>query len=75
MKAKGAISAPALAPAGAVAAPQLAVGQTCTYNEINGFNRLQRATIVREIARFGGNIGDFVHPAVAARLRAKAEGR
>ena len=33
------------------------------------------ATIVREIARFGGNIGDFVHPAVAARLRAKAEGR
>ena len=33
------------------------------------------ATIVREIARFGGNIGDFVHPAVAARLRARAEGR
>ncbi|CAG0975497.1 pantetheine-phosphate adenylyltransferase [Burkholderiales bacterium] len=33
------------------------------------------ATIVREIARFGGNVGDFVHPAVAARLRARAEGR
>jgi pantetheine-phosphate adenylyltransferase len=30
------------------------------------------ATIVREIARFGGDVGDFVHPAVAARLRAKA---
>ena len=27
------------------------------------------ATIVREIARFGGNIGDFVHPAVAASAR------
>ncbi len=32
------------------------------------------ATIVREIARFGGNIGDFVHPAVAARLREKCGG-
>ncbi|MGZ8341144.1 MAG: pantetheine-phosphate adenylyltransferase [Telluria sp.] len=32
------------------------------------------ATIVREIARFGGDIGDFVHPSVAARLRAKAGG-
>jgi pantetheine-phosphate adenylyltransferase len=30
------------------------------------------ATIVREIARFGGNVGDFVHPTVAARLAAKA---
>lgn len=30
------------------------------------------ATIVREIARFGGNVGDFVHPAVARRLAAKA---
>ena len=29
------------------------------------------ATIVREIARFGGKVGDFVHPAVAARLREK----
>ena len=29
------------------------------------------ATIVREIARFGGDIGDFVHPAVAAKLREK----
>ena len=32
------------------------------------------ATIVREIARFGGDVSDFVHPAVAARLRAKAGG-
>ena len=30
------------------------------------------ATIVREIARFGGDVADFVHPAVAARLKAKA---
>ena len=29
------------------------------------------ATIVREIARFGGNVSSFVHPAVAARLKAK----
>jgi pantetheine-phosphate adenylyltransferase len=29
------------------------------------------ATIVREIARFGGDVSDFVHPAVAARLRAR----
>ena len=29
------------------------------------------ATIVREIARFGGDIGDFVHPAVAKRLAAR----
>jgi pantetheine-phosphate adenylyltransferase len=33
------------------------------------------ATIVREIARFGGNVGDFVHPAVAKRLAAKAKGK
>ena len=34
------------------------------------------ATIVREIARFGGDVGTFVHPIVADRLRAKvAEGR
>jgi len=32
------------------------------------------ATIVREIARFGGNVGDFVHPTVAARLREKSGG-
>ncbi len=33
------------------------------------------ATIVREIARFGGDVGTFVHPIVAERLRAKvAEG-
>ena len=32
------------------------------------------ATIVREIARFGGNVDDFVHPTVAAALRAKARG-
>jgi pantetheine-phosphate adenylyltransferase len=30
------------------------------------------ATIVREIARFGGDIGKFVHPLVAERLKAKA---
>jgi len=30
------------------------------------------ATIVREIARFGGDVSDFVHPAVAARLSARA---
>jgi len=30
------------------------------------------ATIVREVARFGGDIASFVHPAVAARLRARA---
>ena len=29
------------------------------------------ATIVREIARFGGDVSKFVHPAVAARLRGK----
>jgi len=29
------------------------------------------ATIVREIARFGGNVSSFVHPVVAARLQAK----
>jgi len=33
------------------------------------------ATIVREIARFGGNVGDFVHPAVAKRLAAKAQAK
>jgi pantetheine-phosphate adenylyltransferase len=33
------------------------------------------ATIVREVARFGGDIGDFVHPAVAARLKARAAER
>ena len=30
------------------------------------------ATIVREIARFGGDVSKFVHPAVAARLCAQA---
>jgi pantetheine-phosphate adenylyltransferase len=29
------------------------------------------ATIVREIARFGGNVSSFVHPVVEARLKAK----
>ena len=32
------------------------------------------ATIVREIARFGGNVSQFVHPVVAARLAARASG-
>ena len=30
------------------------------------------ATIVREIARFGGDVSSFVHPSVAAKLGAKA---
>jgi pantetheine-phosphate adenylyltransferase len=30
------------------------------------------ATIVREIARFGGDVSKFVHPAVGARLSARA---
>lgn len=30
------------------------------------------ASIVREIARFGGDVSQFVHPAVATRLSAKA---
>ena len=30
------------------------------------------ATIVREIARFGGDVSQFVHPAVAAKLKIKA---
>ncbi len=30
------------------------------------------ATIVREIARFGGDVSDFVHPAVGRRLREKS---
>jgi pantetheine-phosphate adenylyltransferase len=29
------------------------------------------ASLVREVARFGGEIGDLVHPAVAAALRSK----
>jgi pantetheine-phosphate adenylyltransferase len=32
------------------------------------------ATIVREIARFGGKIDDFVHPVVGAALKAKSSG-
>lgn len=31
------------------------------------------STIVREIARFGGDVGKFVAPAVVARLKAKAQ--
>jgi pantetheine-phosphate adenylyltransferase len=33
------------------------------------------ATIVREIAKFGGDVSSFVHPAVLARLKAKVGGR
>jgi pantetheine-phosphate adenylyltransferase len=33
------------------------------------------ATIVREIAKFGGDVSSFVHPAVLARLRAKVARR
>jgi pantetheine-phosphate adenylyltransferase len=29
------------------------------------------ATIVREIARFGGDVSQFVHPIVNARLKAR----
>lgn len=29
------------------------------------------STIVREIAKFGGNVGSFVHPIVEARMKAK----
>jgi pantetheine-phosphate adenylyltransferase len=32
------------------------------------------ATIVREIARFGGDVSSFVHPAVNARLKARVAG-
>ena len=32
------------------------------------------ATIVREIAKFGGNVSPFVHPLVYARLKAKVHG-
>ena len=32
------------------------------------------ATIVREIARFGGDVSEFMHPAVARRLREKVAG-
>jgi pantetheine-phosphate adenylyltransferase len=32
------------------------------------------ATIVREIAKFGGNVSPFVHPLVYARLKAKIHG-
>jgi pantetheine-phosphate adenylyltransferase len=32
------------------------------------------ATIVREIAKFGGDVSPFVHPAVYARLKAKVAG-
>lgn len=32
------------------------------------------ATIVREIAKFGGNVSQFVHPSVASRLLAKVAG-
>ena len=30
------------------------------------------SSLVREVARFGGDVSSFVHPAVAARLKAKA---
>jgi pantetheine-phosphate adenylyltransferase len=33
------------------------------------------ASLVREVARFGGEIGDLVHPAVAAALREKYPGK
>jgi pantetheine-phosphate adenylyltransferase len=33
------------------------------------------ATIVREIAKFGGDVSSFVHPAVLARLRSRVAAR
>ena len=33
------------------------------------------ATIVREIAQFGGDVSSFVHPSVLARLKAKVAGQ
>ena len=33
------------------------------------------ATIVREIAKFGGDVSSFVHPAVLARLKARVAAR
>jgi pantetheine-phosphate adenylyltransferase len=33
------------------------------------------STIVREVAKFGGDISLFVHPIVEARMRAKVAGR
>jgi pantetheine-phosphate adenylyltransferase len=33
------------------------------------------ATIVREIAKFGGDVSSFVHPSVLARLKAKFNAR
>ena len=33
------------------------------------------ATIVREIAKFGGDVSSYVHPAVLARLKAKVAGQ
>ena len=33
------------------------------------------ATIVREIAKFGGDVSSFVHPSVLARLKAKVAGQ
>jgi pantetheine-phosphate adenylyltransferase len=33
------------------------------------------ASLVREVARFGGEIGDLVHPAVAAALHDKYAAR
>ena len=32
------------------------------------------STIVREIARFGGDVSSFVHPGVNAKLKAKVAG-
>ena len=47
-------STPLAAPAMAVQAPPpLTVGERFTYTEINGFNRLPRATVVREVVATG----------------------
>lgn len=44
-------SAHAQATAAAIAAPAYATGETWVYNEINGYNRLQRGTLTREVTR------------------------
>lgn len=33
------------------------------------------SSLVREVARFGGDVGDLVHPAVSAALRTKSPGK
>jgi hypothetical protein len=48
--------APALANAQSVAAPAYRAGDSWTYREINGYNNLERATIVREVKQANGGL-------------------